>query len=243
MVQTTKLIVLHAVKYRESDLLVYAYTCLHGRQTYLLRKARTVGKHGTAARIFPLSILDAEIYYKSGAAIQYIKSLQAAADLSKLRSNLFKSGIALFLAELLYKSIKEEEANPSLYRFLVESIQVLNDLEHGIANFHLYFLTKFCAHAGYAPVSNYDPKLRPFFDIAQGAFVDSRSVSDYLFSREDSLLFSRLSALAHASEATDIPLNGARREQFVMSLIRYLQYHLGLSPDIKSPEVLRQLFQ
>ncbi|MCL2501662.1 MAG: DNA repair protein RecO [Bacteroidales bacterium] len=242
MIQTTRLIVFHAIKYRESDLLVYAYTCLHGRQSYLLRKARTVGKHNTAARIFPLSILDAEIYYKSGAAIQYIKSLQPAADLSGIRSDLHKSGMALFLGEILYKSIKEEETNLPLYHFLVESIQALNDMEYGVANFHLHFLAQYCARLGYAPFPNYDSEQKPLFDMAKGMFVARDSVSDFLFSQGDSQLLSRLSAL-QVSEAANLPLNGTQRHQFVTSMIHYLHYHLGFSLDIKSPEVLRQLFQ
>ncbi|MCL1973220.1 MAG: DNA repair protein RecO, partial [Bacteroidetes bacterium] len=131
MVQTIRLIVFHSIKYRESDLLVYAYTPSHGRQTYVLKGYRTTQKRSASARIFPLNILEAEIYYHSGAPVHYIKSLYPVIDLSKIRGDVLKSSIALFLGELLYKSIKEEESHLPLYRFLVESIQTLNDLENG----------------------------------------------------------------------------------------------------------------
>jgi len=111
-----------------------------------------------------------------------------------------------------------------------------------VANFHLFLLAQLCARLGYAPSSNYDPEQNPFFDMAQGVFVASGTVSDFLFSKEDSLLFSKLSVLTQASEAADIPLNGTQRHRFVTCMIRYLQYHLDFSLDIKSPEVLRQLF-
>ena len=243
MVQTTQLIVFHSIRYRESDLLIWAYTPLYGRQTFLLRGARTAKKHGTVAKVFPLSILDGEVYYRSGASIQYIKTWHSALDLSWIRSDLYKCGIALFLGEILYKSIKEEDANHPLYRFLVESIQTLNDMAYGVANFHLFFLVQLCGRLGYAPLSNYDPVHTPFFDMALGAFVAPGSISDFLFSKEESLLLSILSSKNHAVEAADLPLNGTQRHQFVTSMIKYLHYHLGFSLDIKSPEVLRQLFQ
>ena len=243
MINTTQFIVFHSIKYRESDLLISAYTASHGRQTFLLPRSRTAKKQGAAARIFPLNILDAEVYYKAKAPIHYIKTLQPAIGLNGLRSNLYKSSIALFLGEILYKSIKEEEANLPLYQFLKESIQTLNDLTCSVANFHLYFLVQLCGHLGYAPLLNYHPEKTPLFDMAQGAFVASGTRSDFLFSKEESLLLSQLSGLTEASEAAHLPLNGAQRHQCVMRIIHYLHYHLGFSLDIKSPDVLRQLFQ
>ena len=250
MVHTLQLIVFHSIKYQEADLLVYAYTHLYGRQTYLFRKARTAHKHNVAALIFPLSILEAEAYHKPGGKIQHIKTIHQGADLSRIRTDLHKSSIALFLGELLYKSIKEEEANLPLYQFLVESIQALNDMECSVANFHLYFLAQFCARLGYAPLPNYHPEHTPLFDITQGAFrslqakqeVSPHTTSDLLFSKEESRLLAQLSICSTPLEAAAIPLNGTQRHQFVTQMIRYLHYHLGGLPGMKSPEVLRQLF-
>lgn len=240
--KTIRLITLHTLKYSESSLLVYAYTDLFGRQTYLLRGVRSAKNHSAAAHFFPLNMLDAEVYHKPSANIQHIKEFHTAHPLNNIRANLNKSAIALFLGELLYKSIKEEEANDSLFRFLAESIHTLNDLTCSVANFHLYFLVQFCTRLGIAPLPNYHPDHAPHFDVTQGLFVPPDPRSDSLFSREESLLFAQLSALPSAAQAASIPLNGAQRHQFVLQIIRYLHYHLGVSLEIKSPEVLRQLF-
>jgi DNA repair protein RecO (recombination protein O) len=179
--------------------------------------------------------------------MQYIKEYRAINPLNGIRTNPNKSAIALFLGELLYKSVKEEEANDLLFHFLVESILSLNDLTCSIANFHLYFLAKFCAKLGIAPLPNFHPEHAPHFDVTQGIFVPPNTYphtrSDTLFTQQESHLFAKLSALTSAEEAASIPLNGAQRHQFVLQIIRYLHYHLGVSLDVKSPDVLRQLFQ
>jgi DNA repair protein RecO (recombination protein O) len=222
--------------------LVYAYTNLYGRQTYLLRGVRSAKNHGVLAGLFPLSILGAEVYQKTGANLQHIKEFYPPKILHGIRTDLYKNAIALFLGELLYKSIKEEEPNPSLFRFLIESIHELDDLKGVVGNFHLYFLAQLCKRLGYAPYANYHLERSPILDISQGIFVSTNTISDFMFSKEDSQLFAKLTALSNYSDAASVPLNGAQRHQFIMQMISYLQFHLGVVLHMKSPEVLRQLF-
>ena len=243
MTHSVRLIVLHTLKYTDSSLLVYAYTDLFGRQTYILRGIRTAKKRGVTSLFFPLSLLSAQAYHKHGSNIQNIKEFNAIHSLSGIRTNLYKSAIALFLGEILYRCIKEEEANPTLFQFLYNSIMELEALTESVSNFHLFFLTQFCKHIGYAPYANYHPESTPLFDYAQGVFVPSDTVSAFLFSKEESLLIAKFSALSSVTQTSSISLSGALRHQFIMQMIRYLHFHLSFSTDIKSPEVLRQLFQ
>jgi len=243
MIHSVRLIVLHTLKYTDSSLLVYAYTNLFGRQTYLLRGIRTAKKHGAAAHFFPLHIIEAEVYYKSGASLHHIKEFYSTNVLQGIRTHLYKSAIALFLGEALYKIVREEEPNPSLFRFLSDSILELDALQDGIANFHLHFLTRLCTHLGYAPNLNYHPLHAPFFDISQGLFVPSDSLSGPAFSNEDSALLYQLYTAPSASAAGSIPLNGTQRSLFVEAMIRYLSYHLNFPLALNAPEVLRQVLQ
>ena len=243
MIYSVRLIVLHTLPYTDSSLLVYAYTNLFGRQTYMLRGGKTKKTHRTASQFFPLHVLDAEVTRKNGANIHHIKEFCTCNGLYGMRTDIYKSVIALFLGEVLYKSVKEEEANLPLFHFLVASIYTLNDLEEGVANFHLYFLAQLCTHLGYAPFPNFDVRHTPLFDMAQGVFVPTGTASDHLFSHEDSRLLAKLTALPSAAHAARIPLNGAQRHQFVMQMMRYLRYHLGAPLDMKSPDVLQQIFK
>ncbi|MCL2727328.1 MAG: recombination protein O N-terminal domain-containing protein [Bacteroidales bacterium] len=243
MNHSVELIVLHTIKYTESSLLVYAYTDLFGRQTYLLRGARTTKNHGVAAHFFPLHILEAEVYHKKGASIQYIKEFHSKNSLQSIRTNLYKSTIALFLGEVLYKTIKEEEPNATLHRFLSDAIMELDLLTCGVANFHLYFITHLCAHLGYAPDLNYHPEHSPLFDLPQGFFVPAWAASNLACSPELSILLHRFSTSPCASSAASIPLNATQRNDYVDAIIRYLSFHLNTPLELKSPKVLQQIWR
>ena len=242
MTYSVQLIVLHTIKYSESSLLVYAYTNLFGRQTYLLRGVRTAKKRSATAHFFSLNILDAEVYHKVGANMQHIKEYHAKNSLCGVRTNLYKSTIALFLGELLYKTIKEEEPNVLLFRFLSDAIEELDTLSDGTANFHLYFITRYCAHLGYAPNVNFHPQETPLFDISQGSFVSIGAASDLAFSKEESALLHQFHTASNISDFAAIPLNARQRSCYIDAIIRYLSYHLNISLVLTSPGVLRQIW-
>ena len=57
----------------------------------------------------------------------------------------------MFISELLYKTLKEEEANPALFDFLINAIQLLDIKDEGIQNFHLVFLLHYMKYLGIYP--------------------------------------------------------------------------------------------
>ena len=243
MLHSVQLIVLHTIKYTESSLLVYAYTHLFGRQTYLVRGVRSAKNRNAAAYFFPLQLLEAEVYYKSGANMQYIKEYRPKNPLQGIRTNLYKSAIALFLGELLYKTIKEEEPDALLFQFISDSIHELDACTERVANFHLHFITHYCAHLGFAPHINFHPQHTPLFYIPHGSFVPVSAISDLTFSMEESSLLVQLYTMQHTPSAASISLHSTQRHLYIQAIVRYLSYHLNSSLELTSPKVLMQIFQ
>src|SRR5690606_29780945 len=84
-----------------------------------------------------------------------------------LHTHILKSSIVMFLSEVLSATLKEEEANPTLYEFLETTLQWL-DHESEFANFHILFLIKLSKHLGFYPeTTNQD---LPYFDLRSGTF-------------------------------------------------------------------------
>ena len=50
-----------------------------------------------------------------------------------------KSTIAMFMAEVLYRLVRESEANAMLFDFVWGSVEALDEAADGVANFHLWF--------------------------------------------------------------------------------------------------------
>ncbi|MDR2586557.1 MAG: DNA repair protein RecO C-terminal domain-containing protein [Prevotellaceae bacterium] len=243
MTHSVRLIVLLTIKYSDTSLLVYAYTNLFGRQTYILRGIRTAKKHSAAAHFFPLHILEAQVYHKTGASIHHIKEFHTDNPLLGIRTHLHKSAIALFLGEVLYKTIKEEEPNETLFHFLTGAIFELDLLTQVVANFHLYFLAQLNIHLGFAPLINFHPQHAPVFDIQKGHFDSIGKSTGPIFSVETSALFYRLCTASNASEAASIAMNGVQRRLIIDAIVQYLSFHLNTPLVFKSPEVLQQVLQ
>src|SRR4030066_1853086 len=108
-------IVLHHIKYKECSSIVHMYTDLHGRQSYLINNAR--GKRGQhrANLLQPLFFLEMEVYHKPYRELQRIKEFNQHIPFRTLPFDLNKSTQAMLIAEVLYRSLKEEEANPELF--------------------------------------------------------------------------------------------------------------------------------
>ncbi|RZK09721.1 MAG: DNA repair protein RecO, partial [Hymenobacter sp.] len=147
-----------------------------------------------------------------------------------------KSSVALFLSEVLSKSVREEEENESLFRFLHDSILAFDEQTVGTENFALLFLLHLAGYLGFG--TNSGAELMDQIVLAgtatgpgQGsgpATVRLREFEQYF----DELL--------HAPATSSIP-NGQVRRELLTVLIRYYQLHVEGLGEIKSLEILSEV--
>src|SRR6056297_3707722 len=170
MIQSTRGIVLHSFKYGETGIICNIYTETHGKVAFLVQGARK-HKAKLKANLFqPLFLLDLEVYYKEKRQLQKIREARNAHPFQSIPYDFRKRTIALFIAEVLYKSLQEEESNPPLFSYLINQIKMLDLKEEGLANFHLYFLIHLSKYLGFFPQNNYSRSFT-FFDMQNGKFT------------------------------------------------------------------------
>ena len=143
MLEKTLGIVLHIIPYNDKISVAHLYTEQYGRSSYLIPQGG-----GKKARMFrslfmPFSILELDIDYRNSRELQKIIEARTVLPLQNIYSDPVKNAEALFLSEVLCQTIKEPEPNLPLFAFIARSIQVLNIMEEGKANFHLCFLLQF----------------------------------------------------------------------------------------------------
>ena len=76
MITPVTLIVLNTRPYRETSLLVNAYTNIWGRADFVIKGIRTPGQRAAASLFHPLSILEAQTYYKSERDLHQLKEFE-----------------------------------------------------------------------------------------------------------------------------------------------------------------------
>ena len=153
-----------------------------------------------------------------------------------MHDNFVKTSIALFVAETLYKSVKEEEQNPALFSFIENSLQLLDLKQEGVANFHLLFLLSLTRHLGFYPQLNSAGGNR-YFDLKDGTFRAAPPPHPLFLEEQDSALIAELMNFSFEN-MQDLQLNGQTRSRLVDHLLHYYELHLPSMQQVRSHEVL-----
>ena len=241
MITPLKLIVLNTRPYRETSLLVNAYTDIWGRADFIVRGIRTARNKASAAMFHPLSILDTRTYYHEKKDLNQLKEYQKIYLLDGLCSDVRKSSVGLFIGELLYKTVRESEENRALFGFVADTILELDRAGVELADLHLYFAARLCRYLGYAPDLSAPAQKNIFFDIKGACFRDTPDTSYGAFDLDASRLFRQI-LTCPPGEATPLQCSGTKRHHFLNCLMNYYGYHMGKTPDIRSVDILHQVF-
>ncbi len=237
----TKAIVLQTIKYNDSSIIAQLYTAGFGRLSVMVGGLKSKRGRSKALYFTPLSILNIEIDYKEKRQIQRPKDFNFDVIFSELPYNTHKTTMAIFIAEVLQKSLHEQEPNPMLFSFLATSIQYLDHIKNGLANFHLSFLVQLSRYLGVFPVNNYSEK-QPYFDLQKGKFKSYDAISPFLLTIPQSKIIFRLLRLNY-SELEQLKISREARYQILEAWLRYLAIHIEGFGEIKSLKVLKEIFE
>lgn len=238
MLVKTRAIIIHSLRYREADLIVKAYTQSSGLKSYLVRGVLKSKKGKLRASMFqPLTLLDLEANHKDKGTLESIREAKVNPAYQTLTANIYKSSIAMFLAEVLNQAIQEEEQNAALFQFLENSFLWL-DKNEKYANFHLLFMVKLSSFLGFYP-HQYDPDL-PYFNLLDGEY-QLDDTNKYCIQNENSELLKQFLPINY-EEVSTIKLNQSKRKNFLEMLILYFELHLHGFKKPRSLDILHQLF-
>jgi DNA repair protein RecO (recombination protein O) len=240
MLEKTKAIVLHQIKYSDSGIIVHLYTRKFGRQAALIKgmHRKKSGKHSIMFQ--PMFILDIEIYYKPEKEIHMLKEFILSSVPTDIHSNVMKSTVCMFLGEVLSSVLREESPHEEMFDYIADSITWFDSAESDYANFHISFLSGLSRFLGFMPYIPGD-RQKVFFDMRNGKFAISPPVhSDY--ASQD--ISSALAGFFDVSfeESGKINLSGKQRNDMLDTIIRYYSLHLPSLKKINSLDVLKEVF-
>lgn len=233
-------VVLHTVKYGDSSLVVYLLTDLLGRQNYLVQGVRSVrGKGNKGAFFQPMFLVEFEGLEPPRGQMHRMKEVRMPVPLSSLPFDVRKSTISLFMAEVLYRLIREVEPNSSLFDFVAGAVVALDSLEEGVSNFHLWFLVRLSVFLGFYPGNEYLPG--GWFDIREGLFCPVMPQHRLMLSPEHAEILHRMMT-CDVKELGDVRLARGQRSDFLNAMLTYFGYHLDSIHRVQSIPILRDVF-
>lgn len=241
MLTKTRGIVLHVVRYGDNSLISTIYTQDFGRQSFLVNAAHGPRSKNKAALLQPLFLLEMEVYYKQNREVQRIKEFRSAAPYHSIPFNIIKSTQAIFLAEVLFKILQEEESFPQLFDFLENSLLYYDSMEEGISNFHLWLLARLTEFLGILPNTE---EMFPgsWFDLVKGKVVLREPAHPRRLTPEITALFVPLLTLK-ISDLPELAITRKQRENLTEGLLDYLHQHFESLANVRSLHVLKELFR
>ncbi|MGS2763445.1 DNA repair protein RecO [Sinomicrobium sp. M5D2P9] len=239
MVITTKAIVLSAIKYGDTSLIVKCFTECCGVQSYLLRGIFSSRKGKLQkALFFPLNQLEITASHKGKGNLEHIKEARVEHHYQTLYADMTKNTVVLFLAEVLGNCIQEEEENAALYRYIEEALLWL-DRQEKTANFHILFLLKLTRYLGFYPDASSEHL--PYFDLPEGVFVSHAGYGPVIDG--DTLGHFRKFLGTDFEGTGQIRLTKDIRRNILNALITYYELHLTGFRKPKSLQVLHEVFR
>ena len=240
MLQKLRGIVLHHINYGETSIILNLYTDLKGRLAVIIPGAKGKKRNKRIGLYHNLSILDLEVYFRESRDLQQIKEAKTVLPLAGITADPVKSTVSLFLSEILYRTIREEESNPELFSFLENSIRYFNIAEKGIANFHLYILVHLTRFLGFFPQDNHQSD-EDWFNLRAGRFSKFPPESSSRLGQDSSALLAKL-LRSNLDQTNNIRLNRDQRNELLSGMVDYYRLHLDGMGEIKSFGVLKEIF-
>ena len=217
MLVKEKGIVLHSIKYGDDASIVSVFFVQHGIVPFLTKMLKGHRNNNIRYMLQPLSLVDVSFDYRANRHLQYFKEMKPSVLLTDIYENPLKITIVIFLAEVLRHVLKGERENGELLSFIENSILWLEHSEAEFSNFHIVFLAHLLRYLGYDPA----------YDDEYGSDTDE---------------IKRLMALDYTSmHLYEMNRNG--RNERIEILLRYYTRHLPEFPQLKSLEVLKEVFQ
>ena len=241
MLTKTQAIVLHAIKYGETRLIVDMFTKAFGRLAFIVSIPKT--PKGKVKKQFfqPLTILEIETDIRPRQQLQKLHDVRLAAPFASIPFEPDKLAISLFVAEFLYYALRSEQRNELLYEYLENSIVWLDGQQSSFANFHLVFLLRLTRFLGFYPNLD-DYKDGDYFDLRESVFMPMPPVHrDFLHPEE--------AQKVQLMMRMDFPtmhlfrMSHQERNRLLEVSLKYYRLHLPDFPEMKSIEVLQALYQ
>jgi DNA repair protein RecO (recombination protein O) len=242
MLTSTQGFVFRTTAWSETSVIAKVFTLEGGLQSYMVKGVRSKGcKQNKQNLLQPLSYVDITYYKNSKRELQYVKELKPAKQWCTIPFDFRKTAIVFFMTELLYKTVREEEVNPFLFRHIEQELERLDEQEDSLAHFPITFMLSTASLLGIEPLNNYDHSCRCVFNLKEGCYVTNMECYK---GREENLLSEEMSGVLYQylSEDKDcMTATLSQRRQLLKSLLEYYKIHFDGLSNFQSHIVLHEV--
>lgn len=219
MLFKTNGVVFRLTRYGETSVIVNIFTGAFGLQSYIVNGVRSKNSKGKIALYQPLTLLDLVVYHKEHGSIMRIKEARLLHPYRTIAGNVHKTTIALFIDEILNKTVKEQSHAEELCDFIINALVHLDRSER-TENFHLVFLIHLSRHLGFQPQN--------VIEVLGGRVLDQGDEAAMM-------------QLMKADFDTTLAFTNQQRRTLLDALLHFYSRHIDNFGQIRSVPVLREI--
>ena len=237
----TEAIVLHAIKYGETRMIVDVFTKSQGRLSLIVSIPKSPRARIRKQLFQPLTLLETEIDFRPKAQLQKLKDVRLAVPFVSIPFDPHKLAITLFVSEFLYHALRSEQRNEPLFDYIASSVEWLDGQTTSYANFHLVFLMRLSRFLGFYPNLD-DYETGDYFDLRESTFCALPPKHHDFLKPEEAGKMQLMMRMDYATMHI-YRLSHLDRDRLLEVAVTYYRLHLPSFPELKSLAVLRELYE
>lgn len=235
MIRKTEGIVLRTLKHQESNLITTLYTEQYGVMSFILTGYRSTRSRRKHSYFQPLSIVEVVFQERPNRDLHKVSESKVAYLLQEAQTHPVKLSLGLAMVEIFYDTVKEEEPQPELYRFLRQVILRLDGAEQRMIQLFVYFLVHLTRFLGFFPYDASDEAGRVNFDAAQGV-LQRDEAGDDIAALLRYFMYADLSELPAPYSCQQITFDRDQKRRLIRLIFDYYRTHIT---GFRYPQTMR----
>ncbi|MEM8586106.1 MAG: DNA repair protein RecO [Bacteroidota bacterium] len=240
MLISTPAIIFKSFPYRETSLILEAYTRTHGLRKYLINGVRKAKARTPANMLQVMNLVDIVAYEREDRDLNRLKEVRLAKPYQQIPFDLKRGTLGLFMLEVTRRSVREAEANEALFDYMFDGFAFLDDCSGPIANLHLHYLLGLTAYLGFLPMGSWREQM-PFLDLRRCEFcAHPPAHPDYLTEELSAMMYSLL--VCKRESLHELTIGRQARNQLLDAVLLMYKHQIESLGEINSLSVLREVF-
>lgn len=241
MLTKTQALVLRAIKYGESRMIIDMFTRSNGRLSFVVTIPKSPRSKIKKQYFQPLTLLDIEVDVRQRMQLQKLSDVRLSVPFTSIPFAADKLSISLFVAEFLYYALRAEQQNVPLFDYVVNSILWFDGEAAHYANFHLVFLMRMSRFLGFFPnLEHYQEG--DYFDLRESQFLSVPPLHRDFLEPDEAAKVQLMMRMDFATMRL-FQLSHQERNRLLDVALTYYRLHLTDFPELRSLGVLRELYR
>lgn len=236
-------IVLATIRHSDKHNVTSLFTLERGRMSFLTPVGATKSGRRSAARLMPLGVVELQANISAGRDLHIPSAVTAVRVWKNIYLDPVKATVTMFLSEFLLRFLKDAPPEPTLWNYIVESMELFDYMtdKTAVANFHITFLIGLMHLAGIFPdLENYSAGME--FDMAAGSVVTPftlQTARGVRVSAEKTAFLPNMARITFANSKY-FRFSGRERGELLELILRYYGCHFPGCGNLKSLDVMRK---